>query len=345
MYVRHVTEVVDDIAALADIPAGPRLAAALARIDATRVPNNDLLALLAAEARQAAHEAARLLGVIAEIGRATPTFDDGAVDRLDRPVPHAADEVRAALAWSRRAADRECDLAEQLVHDLPQVYAAFLAGDIDRSKVRVFADHLAGLTQAQIATVCEVLLPVAGRLTPGQLVVRLRRLVAAIDPRHYERRYRKALRDRTVCAWLDENGTAVLCARGLSPAQAQSAIERIDLLAHAARRAGHPSTLDQIRVDILAGLLDGTLHHLDRDQIITRLLTHRSGNDDPPTADRGDNRTDPRRCRSREGRSHRRRPRWRQRRRADRRCSRRTCDRCGLRCRGRRGGCRPGSRQ
>ena len=291
MYVRPVTEVVDDIAALADIPAGPRLAAALARIDPTRVPNNDLLALLAAEARQAAHEAARLLGVIAEIGRATPTFDDGAVDRLDRPVPHAADEVRAALAWSRRAADRECDLAEQLVHDLPQVYAAFLAGDIDRSKVRVFADHLAGLTQAQIATVCEVLLPVAGRLTPGQLVVRLRRLVAAIDPRHYERRYRKALRDRTVCAWLDENGTAVLCARGLSPAQAQSAIERIDLLAHAARRAGHPSTLDQIRVDILAGLLDGTLHHLDRDQIITRLLTHRSGNDDPPTADRGDNRT------------------------------------------------------
>ena len=163
MYVRHVIEVVDDIAALADIPAGPQLAAALARINAARVPNNHLLALLAAEARQAAHGAARLLGVIAEIGRATPTFDDGAVDRLDRPVPHAADEVRAALAWSRRAADRECDLAEQVVHDLPQVYAAFLAGDIDRSKVRVFADHLAGLTQAQIATVCEALLPVAGR--------------------------------------------------------------------------------------------------------------------------------------------------------------------------------------
>ena len=253
---------VDGFAALAGIPAGPRLAAALARIDVTRVPNNELLALLAAQSRQANHEAARLLGVIAEIGRATPTFDDDAVDRLDHPVPYAADEVRAALAWSRRAADRECDLAEQLVHDLPQVYAAFLAGDIDRSKVRVFADHLAGLTEAQIATVCAVLLPLAGRLTPGQLVARLRRLVAAIDPRHYERRYHKALRDRTVCAWLDENGTAVLCARGLSPAQAQAAVERIDLLAHAARRAGHPSTLDQIRVDILAGLLDGTLHHL-----------------------------------------------------------------------------------
>ena len=272
---------VDDIAVLADVPPGPQLAAALARIDPTHVPNNDLLALLTAQSRQADHEAARLLGVIAEIGRATPTFADGAVDRLDRPVPHAADEVRAALAWSRRAADRECDLAEQLVHDLPQVYAAFLAGDIDRPKARVLADHLAGLTDAQIVTVCHVLLPAASRLTPGQLVVRLRRLVAAIDPRHYERRYRKALRDRTVCAWLDENGTAVLCARGLSPAQAQAAVERIDLLAHAARRAGHPSTLDQIRVDILAGLLDGTLHHLTRDQIIAHLLAHRSRNDDP----------------------------------------------------------------
>ena len=129
------------------------------------MPNNGLLALLAAQSRQAAHEAARLLGVIAEVGRATPTFDDSTVERLDHPVPHAADEVRAALAWSRRAADRECGLAEQLVHDVPEVYAAFLAGDIDRPKARVFADHLAGLTRAQIATVCEVLLPTAGRFT------------------------------------------------------------------------------------------------------------------------------------------------------------------------------------
>ena len=271
----------DDVAALADIPPGPLLAAALGQIDPAHVPNNDLLPLLAAQSRQAAHEAARLLGVIAEVGRATPTFGDSTVDRLDRPVPHAADEVRAALAWSRRAADREGDLAEQLVHELPAVYAAFLAGDIDRPKVRVFADHLAGLTEAQTAAVCEVLLPLAGRLTPGQLVVRLRRFVAAIDPRHYERRYRKALRDRTVCAWLNEDGTAVLCARGLSPAQAQAAVERIDLVAHAARRAGHHSPLDQIRVDVLAGLLDGTLHHLDRDQIIAHLLAHRSDNDDP----------------------------------------------------------------
>jgi hypothetical protein len=72
----------------------------------------------------------------------------------------------------------------------------------------------------------------------------------------------------------------VLSARGLTPAQAQAAVERIDLLAHAARRAGHRSTLDQIRVDVVAGLLDDSLHHLTREQIIAHLLTNRSPNDD-----------------------------------------------------------------
>ena len=110
--------------------------------------------------------------------------------------------------------------------------------------------------------------------------MRLRRLIAGIDPRHYERRYRKALRDRAVCAWLDDSGAAVLSARGLTPAQAQAAVERIDLVAHAARRAGHRSTLDQIRVDVVAGLLDGSLHHLTREQIIAHLLANRSTNDD-----------------------------------------------------------------
>ena len=52
MYVRDMA-VVDDVAALAGIPPGPQLAAALARIDPASVPNNDLLELLAAQSRQA----------------------------------------------------------------------------------------------------------------------------------------------------------------------------------------------------------------------------------------------------------------------------------------------------
>ena len=75
--------------------------------------------------------------------------------------------MRAALAWSRRAADAETDFAEQVVFELPAVHAAFWAGEIDRPKVRVFTQHCCGLTPAQITVVCARLVPVAGRLTPG----------------------------------------------------------------------------------------------------------------------------------------------------------------------------------
>jgi len=59
MYVRHMPIELSDVAALADLPPGPQLGAALAEIDPARVPNNDLLPLLAAQARQVNHEAAR----------------------------------------------------------------------------------------------------------------------------------------------------------------------------------------------------------------------------------------------------------------------------------------------
>jgi hypothetical protein len=148
---------------LVDLAPGPTLGAALARIDAALVPNDQLLPLLRAQSRQAAHEAARLLGVIAEVARANPASDAATAHRLEQPSAYAADEVRAALAWSRRAAEGECELAEQLVHELPLVHGAFLRGEIDRSKVRVFAEHLGGLTPTQIEVICESLVPSALR--------------------------------------------------------------------------------------------------------------------------------------------------------------------------------------
>ncbi len=151
---------------LATVPPGPELAAALAVIDVATVPNDQLLTVLRAQSRQAAHEAARLLGIVAEVARANPRFDDGTVERLAHPFRHGPDEVRAALAWSRRAADRECDLAEQVVHQLPMVFTAYLTGEIDRPKVAVLAAHLGGLTSEQIQTICQHLLPVAGPGSP-----------------------------------------------------------------------------------------------------------------------------------------------------------------------------------
>jgi hypothetical protein len=65
------------------------------------VPNGYLLTLLRRPA-QTAHDAARLLGVIAEIGRATSTVDDTVINRAQQLLPHAADEMRAAPPTARQ---------------------------------------------------------------------------------------------------------------------------------------------------------------------------------------------------------------------------------------------------
>jgi hypothetical protein len=282
MYVRSVLEPVELPEGLAEMPPGPGLAAALAGIELGRVVNEEIVDLLRAQARQVAHEQARLLAAIAEVGRCRPVFTDRTIARLPLPHRYCADEIRAALAWTRRAADRQTDLAEAIVHGLPQVHAALLAGRIDQPKAAVFADHLAGLTDEQTTAVCAAVLPVAGRLTTSQIAARIQRMILAVDPAHYECRYRKALRDREVIGYLADDGTATLTVSGLSAADAAAALARVDALARAARRAGHRSTLPQIRADVVLGLLDGTLHGLDREQIITHLIAARSANDDPP---------------------------------------------------------------
>ena len=137
------------------------------------------------------------------------------------------------------------------------------------------------LAPAQVEHLCRAVLPIAGRLTTGQIAHRLLRLIHEIDPGHLDRRYRRAVRDRQVICYLDRDGTATLSARGLPPDHAAAAVGRVDGLARALRRAGHPHTLDQLRADIVLGLLDGSLHGLTREEIIQTLLTGGS----PPTPD------------------------------------------------------------
>ena len=168
--------------------------------------------------------------------------------------------MRAALAWTGRHADAETDLAYALVVGLPAVWQALLSGELDRGKAMVFADHLVDLTPEQISAICTVVLPVAVRLTPWQIAERIKRLIRDLDPGYFARRYRKAVRDRKVIGYLDEHGAAVITASGLPAADSAAALERVDALARAARRAGHPGTLDQLRADVFLGLLDGSLH-------------------------------------------------------------------------------------
>ncbi|WP_028923119.1 HNH endonuclease signature motif containing protein [Pseudonocardia acaciae] len=257
---------------LAGLPPGPELAAALATIDPAQASNGEIITVLRAWSRLRAQVDARFLAVVAEVGRRDPDSELHEVARLSAPARYGADETRLALAWTRRAAEAEHDFAEVLTIQLPAVWTALDHGEIDRPKARAFYDHLSDLPAAHIELICRALLPKAGGLTTGQLRARLARMVIAIDPRYARKQYEKAVAERGVVGCLNPDGTAVITADRLPPDEAAAACERIDRLARAAKRAGHPGRLDQIRADVFLGLLDGRFDKLNREQIVSLLV-------------------------------------------------------------------------
>jgi hypothetical protein len=275
------------MAGLAELPPGPELAAALAAIDLSRVPNGEIIAVPQSWSRLRAHVDAHFLATVAEVGRRDPNAELDQVARLAEPARYGADETRLALAWTRRAAEAEHDFADVLTTQLPLVLTALDAGEIDRPKARAFSDHLADLPSADVERVCRALLPRAGELTTGQLRARLARMVIAIAPRRARKQYEKALSERHVVGYLNADGTAVIIAEGLPPDEAAAACDRIDQLARAAKRAGHPGRLDQIRADVFLGLLDGRFDKLGREEIIDLLINAVLGEPDTSAVSTG----------------------------------------------------------
>jgi hypothetical protein len=90
-----------------------------------------------------------------------------------------------------------------------------------------------------------------------------------------------------VIGYLDEDGTATVTGRRLPADQAAAACARIEDLAKAAKRVGHPGRIGSLRADIYVGLLEGRWQQLTRDQIIADLLAHATlgGTPQKPTPD------------------------------------------------------------
>ena len=265
---------------LAAMPAGPALAAALGAIELGRVPNDRMLEVLAAQHRQLNHEQARMAATLAEVGRCETVPAPGVVARLSQPGRYAAEESRAALCWTRNAAESEHDFAETVVHAMPMVFAAWWAGDLDRPRVRVFDRYLAGAAPELVARICAVAVPIAPRRTTGQLARLLHRMVIATDPGAADRWYRKGIQRRDVIAYPAADGTITLSANGLPADEAEAACVRIQDIAAAAKQAGHPGRIGQIRCDVLLGLLDGRFTGMTTGQVIAALIAQHA-DDDP----------------------------------------------------------------
>ena len=85
--------------------------------------------------------------------------------------------------------------------------------------------------------------------------------------------------------YLDQDGTAIVTGCRLPADQAAAACARIEDLAKAAKRAGHPGRIGPLRADIYVGLLEGRWQQLTREEIIADLLAQATPEDTTPGGD------------------------------------------------------------
>ncbi len=121
----EVGALVAEVEALAEVPAGPALAAALAAVDVDRLPGLGLVALMEARNRQANHERGELL---AAVGRILLLDVPGGARMWKGPDGVAVDQVRASLRLTRSAARRLCELTWDLHKRLMPVLAEMREG-------------------------------------------------------------------------------------------------------------------------------------------------------------------------------------------------------------------------
>jgi len=242
---------------LADMPPGPPLALALARVDVARLSSDDLHTVTLARTRQVAHEQARQLSCMLETAYAGYHDDREPLARTRKLDEFSGDQLAFTLSWTRSAMQGQLDLAQQLVERLPAVHAALSAGRIDLYKARVFVEALYLLSDDAARGIADRLLRKAEDITGPQLRERLRYWAQKADPELAKKRTCRSVTGRRFYAGLDSEGTASLGGVCLPPDRAAAAADRVERLARAAKADGDVRTLAQLRADAMLALLAG----------------------------------------------------------------------------------------
>ncbi len=234
---------------------GPELALALDGVDRDALSGDELVSVLVAHRRLASHYMGESYRDIAAIGAAVG--DSG--DMYHHRIEYTAAEIGPALRLTRRSAEAETHLALEFVQRLPQVLEALLAGEVDVRRAQVLVRGTDHLPVAAAREVVEGIIDEASGLTSGQLAARLRRRCIEYDPHAAEKRYRRSLEYRRVCATPTPEGTAHLHGLDLPPERVTAITRFLDKAARDLRRLGDKRTMDQLRADIYLDILQGTL--------------------------------------------------------------------------------------
>jgi hypothetical protein len=254
---------------LSTMAPGPELATTLAGIDRSTLNGYELVILVQAERRQVAHYEAASFETMTELAHCAPGYAGSPPERHAAIDEFAADELRAALVWTRRAASNNLGLALDVVERFPLVLSELAAGRIDVPRARTIVSALSHLESQQIRRITEEVINRATEMTTGQLGAMLRRRAIAVDPDSAEKRYHKGRDDRRVVREANPDGTANIFAYNLGVLTADRILKRIHNLARAAKTGNDPRSIDQVRADVFVELLTGPSRQQD-DPELTR---------------------------------------------------------------------------
>ncbi len=222
------------------------------------VSDDELLGVLCAWDRVAAHATARKYAAVAELVRRRPA--PGHAPQGEARMPQVWDEFTASelcavLAQSRHDADGMLGLAHDLEVKLPGTLAAFRDGVLDEDKVMIIARAVAVLDPAEARAAEALVLGRAGRLTPAGLRSAIARAVIEVAPDKARKRREQAAREARVERWAEVSGNAGLAGRELPAAQVFAADQKITAWARQLKQAGLAGSLDELRAQAYLDLL------------------------------------------------------------------------------------------
>ncbi|MGC5166110.1 DUF222 domain-containing protein [Luteimicrobium sp. DT211] len=144
--------------------------------------------------------------------------------------------------------------ARTLVHDLPTTLAALGKGSVSYRHAQVMVEHTAGLDPEAAHAVEAAGLARASSTTPTGLARRLRRARERVQPESVQVRHRRAATERRVRLDRAADGMSWLTAF-LPAVTAEAIMDRIDHATSTLATPDEQRTHDQLRADVLAGLL------------------------------------------------------------------------------------------
>ncbi|MGD2043624.1 MAG: DUF222 domain-containing protein, partial [Acidimicrobiia bacterium] len=203
-----VAEVAGIPKGLDEMAPGPALAGFLASIDVEKLSGRDAVIFTRAQQRQISHDQARQYRALARISELYAEEGPEAQE-------FASAEVGAALTYTRRRADSEIGIADDVSRRYPSLIAALECGSIDGAKVRTI---LRGVGHVDIEVGRKAIariLPEAPGLTTGQIAARLRRLLIEADPEEAKKAYDRGRAEARVWSGLEPDGTGTMISTGM----------------------------------------------------------------------------------------------------------------------------------